>query len=106
MALRPCLDCGTLTSKTRCPKCERPLLNARYAARGTTAQRGLAGDHARISRMYKEQNLPCVRCGNLGTPANPITAGHKTRRADGGTSDPSNYEPQCRSCNSQLNHTT
>jgi len=110
MPLRPCLDCGDLTSGTRCGPCRRLADNARYARRGTTAQRGLSGAHARMSQHYKATDTPCACngecghhegvCGRHGTPDNPITAGHIQARVDGGRSHPSNYRPECRSCNS------
>jgi len=33
MALKPCLDCGTLSATTRCPACTRPLERARDQAK-------------------------------------------------------------------------
>jgi 5-methylcytosine-specific restriction protein A len=110
MPPRPCLDCGTPAQDTRCPTCKAANDNTRYARRGTTAQRGLAGNHARISGHYKDTHAPCAcngecgrhngTCGRQGTPENPITAGHIVPRARGGTNDPTNYQPECRSCNS------
>ena len=100
MPPRPCLDCGTPTRGTRCAPCQARSDNKRYTARGTTAQRGLAGAHARTSQRYKTLKLPCAICGEHGTTENPITAGHIVPRTRGGTSHPSNYQPECRRCNS------
>lgn len=109
MALKPCLDCGTLSTGTRCPDHQRAQDNQRYIRRGTTAQRGLAGQHAAIAQHYRAQHAACTctgcawhdgPCGRQGTPDNPITAGHITPRAHGGTNDPANYRPECRRCNS------
>jgi hypothetical protein len=97
MPLRPCLSCGKPCTTTRCAPCAR----THEAARGTTAQRGLSGDHARMSRHYKDTNAACVHCQQTGTPTNPITAGHIIARSRGGTNDPSNYQPECRTCNSR-----
>lgn len=99
--MRICLDCGTKCDGPRCGPCARVQDNARYARRGSTKERGLSGAHARMSAEFKRLNLPCVDCGMRGTPANPITAGHIVARANGGRSDPTNYVPQCRSCNSK-----
>lgn len=106
MALRPCLDCGTLTDGSRCPRHQADKDNARYARRGTTAQRGLSGAHARMSQLYKDTNRACAICHRHGTPGNPITAGHIIPRSRGGTNDPSNYQPECLSCNSAKQHHT
>ncbi|MGV9536573.1 HNH endonuclease [Streptosporangium sandarakinum] len=105
MLRRACLDCGTPTHGNICPPC----LKVRERKRGTTAQRGLAGDHARMSRHFKAIGATCAcpgcswhegPCARLGTPDNPITAGHIVARAKGGTSEPGNYRPECRRCNS------
>jgi hypothetical protein len=99
--VKPCLDCGTLSSGSRCPAHRLAADNARYAKRGTTAERGLTGAHATVSKRYKSLDLPCSDCGQRGSPQNPITAGHITPRRDGGSNDPGNYKPQCRRCNSR-----
>lgn len=109
MALRPCLDCGTLSSGTRCDTCRKAEANARGARRGTTAQRGLAGAHAAVSAHYRAINVRCEcndcgahdgACGRQGTTDNPITAGHLIARARGGSAA-TGYRPECRSCNSR-----
>lgn len=100
MPMRPCLDCGRPGNGSRCPPCKQRSDNTRYAARGTTAQRGLSGDHARMSRHYKRTDAACVYCGQRGTEDNPITAGHIIARTKGGTNAPSNYQPECRRCGS------
>lgn len=110
MPLRPCLDCGKPTDGTRCPTDRLAHDNARYARRGTTAERGLSGAHARMSRHYRETGAACActtcpehegrPCGRHGTPDNPITAGHIIPRSKGGPSVPDNYQPECRRCNS------
>lgn len=111
MPLKPCIEqgCGTLSPGTRCPPHQRATDNARSKRRGTTAQRGLSGQHAATARAIRHANPPCAcpgcnwhqgLCGLHGTPDNPITAGHITARANGGTSDPSNIRAECRRCNS------
>lgn len=109
MALKPCLDCGDLSDGARCPTHRKTADNARYRRRGTTAQRGLSGPHAAMSRYYKLIDARCEcddcgahdgRCGTRGTKANPITAGHLTARSRGGTAA-TGYRPECRSCNSR-----
>lgn len=102
----PCLDCGRPCAGSRCAPCKLANSNKRYAARGTTAQRGLSGAHARMSRHYKRTNAACVYCQQTGTPDNPITAGHIIARSHGGGSNLSNYQPECRSCNSSKQNRT
>ncbi|TMR11738.1 HNH endonuclease [Nonomuraea turkmeniaca] len=53
-----------------------------------------------MSRHYKDTGARCVYCGQQGTTDNPITAGHIIPRARGGTNEPTNYQPECRRCNS------
>lgn len=114
MALKPCLDCGALSDGTRCPTHTKARANARYARRGTTAQRGLAGTHAAMARYYRTIDATCACttcaehqdnddhvCGVRGTPNNPITAGHIIARIHGGTNTADNYRPECRRCNSR-----
>lgn len=114
MALKPCLGlpdqpCGKLANGPRCDTCRKATDNARSRRRGTTAQRGLAGAHAAMSRAYREADAACEcddcgahdgPCGRRGTPANPITAGHLKARAHGGTPE-HGYRPECRTCNSR-----
>jgi len=114
MALKPCLGipgrpCGKLSSGPRCEPCRKATDNARSARRGTTAQRGLSGQHARVAARYRATDAACEcddcgahdgPCGARGTPTNPITAGHRRARAHGG-SGADGYRPECRSCNSR-----
>jgi hypothetical protein len=79
MALKRCLECPTLTPRTRCPTHER----ARSRARGTTTQRGYGWDHQQ-RKAHDEQGTtpadPCPKCGHpLGPP--PWDQGHTPDRA-------------------------
>jgi hypothetical protein len=76
---KPCLDCGQLTPRTRCPTHER----ARSRARGTTTQRGYGAAHQQ-RKAHDEQGTtpadPCPKCGlPLGPP--PWDQGHTEDRA-------------------------
>lgn len=102
---RPCLDCGELTTQSRCPVHRIMHDNIRYARRGTTRARGLSGTHALMSMLFKQQARTCECpgcgthdgvCGVSGTAANPITAGHILARSFGGTNTPGNYRPECK----------
>lgn len=109
--VRPCLDCGALTTESRCPVHRALSSNLRYARRGTTRERGLSGVHAAMSKLFKDQDRSCEcpccpdvhdgTCGAYGTSQNPITAGHILARSLGGQATPGNYRPECRSCNSR-----
>lgn len=96
MPRRECIECGTLTtSGPRCHSCTR----AKDRARGTTTQRGLGWDHQQVVRQLLNGALVCALCGEPGTPTDPLTGGHITARADGGTNEPGNYQPEHLSCN-------
>jgi hypothetical protein len=80
MALKRCLECATLTPRTRCPTHER----ARSRARGTTSQRGYGADHARLRAhlvtTYHPSD-PCPRCGlPLGLDPDALDLAHTEDR--------------------------
>jgi hypothetical protein len=79
MALKRCLECATLTPRTRCPTHER----AKSRARGTTTQRGYGAAHQQ-RKAHDERGTtpadPCPKCGlPLGPP--PWDQGHTSDRA-------------------------
>jgi len=85
-AMRPCLDCGRLSYRTRCPA--HPLIK--------TAQRGYGGDHQRArAGLQTMLPAPCAYgCGAWLTPSGDWVAAHVV---DG---DPSaGWVASCRSCN-------
>ena len=98
---RPCLDCGQLSDAHRCP----PHLEAwksnqaKYLAsrRGTTSERGYGSAWQRLSRQAIAARPWCAYCGATTN----LTADHITPLALGGTSDASNVQVLCRSCNSR-----
>ncbi|WP_363326415.1 HNH endonuclease signature motif containing protein [Haloactinopolyspora sp.] len=86
---RSCLGCGRLIqSGSRCGSCRRQRHTAAYGGDWRRARAALAG----IDR--------CARCGERGSPANPLTADHVVPVARGGTDDASNLQVLCRRCNS------
>ena len=96
MPRRECLDCRTLTTNgSRCPTCTA----AKSRARGTTTQRGLGWDHQQAAAQILNGAELCAHCGQPGTEADPLEAGHRTARANGGSNDITNYQPEHRSCN-------
>jgi hypothetical protein len=92
-ALRPCLDCGRLSPRSRCPDCER----ARNRRRGSTTQRGYGDEHQRLRAQliatYSPDD-PCARCSEpLGDDPDVLDLGH----IDG---DPTRYSGlEHRECN-------
>jgi 5-methylcytosine-specific restriction endonuclease McrA len=53
--------------------------------------------HLAMTEHYKATGAVCVKCGSK----NDIQADHIVSRSDGGSSDPSNYQPLCGPCNSK-----
>ena len=78
-ALRPCLDCGARTRRTRCPRCESDW-NRRRNARRTQYQ----GAWAATSRRARQAQPWCSICGTLFD----LTLDHE------------HGQVECRSCNS------
>lgn len=99
MAKRPCLDCGRLTTGSRCIDCRRAKDRRRGAGRPTPSQRG----YGSAWRALREQILDrdgrqCTRCGTAGEQGNPLTVDHITAKSHGGSDDPSNLRTLCKRC--------
>jgi len=94
MTTRPCLDCGTPTTKTRCPRCTSRQNRQRDQRRGGSTQRGYGSRWRAVSRPVW-QGKPCSYCG---APAQG--ADHVIPKARGGTDDVANLTPACTACNS------
>ena len=101
--LKPCIDCGTPTSHTRCPQCHTP----RARPRPSSHQRGLGAQHQRIRQIVLAEETYCWRCGKPvdkrlpGTHPHGPTADHIHDRADGGANHRANYRLAHRQCNSR-----
>lgn len=80
--LRPCLDCGMLTSGSRCPPHQTVFSRQRDARRGSRQQRGYDQDWVRLSKAAIAAEPWCHRLGgcrflaDAGTPANPWSTDH------------------------------
>jgi hypothetical protein len=89
MPLRPCLDCGHLTTGgsthegARCPGCARTRAQDRDHHRGTARQRGYDTRHDRLrTRLLPlAYNTPCPRCGEPMLVGQALDLGHSTARA-------------------------
>lgn len=51
--------------------------------------------HVAMTKYYRDNHIACARCGSH----EDIQADHKVSRVEGGSSDPSNYQPLCGPCN-------
>ena len=87
MPPRHCLGCGVLTTATRCATCRA---NRRREAYG--------GDYPKRRAEQIERSPVCERCGERGTPANPLSADHVVPVARGGARG--KLRTLCRRCNS------
>lgn len=99
MGRKPCLDCGTLTTKTRCLGCTRAQSRARDARRGNRHARGLTSEYDRNRAILLANATVCAVCGLPGTRDDPLTAGHIIARANGGTNDLANLRAEHASYN-------
>ena len=85
---RPCLDCGVVTTGTRCPAHRRPTVKVKPAHH--------RGDFASRSARVRATPGPCWICGEGDRPGDPWTADHL---------DPGNPHSELakahRSCNSR-----
>ena len=84
MNQRPCLDCGALTTGSRCPPCR----HARDQRRGSAAERGYgaAWQKVRAEHLALEPWCRCG-CGELATDVDHIVA-----RRSGGSDDHANLQ--------------
>ena len=103
MSQRPCLRCGTLTTRTRCPTCT----TIHETQRTRNRQRPhYTGPYQRHSQKLRQQwtadpYTTCWICGNHAQPGDPWTADHVN---PGQTDSP--LAPAHRSCNSQRGNRT
>ena len=85
-----------LRPQRRCPTHEK----AWQQRRGTTTQRGYGTKHQRLRGKMLTRITRCHYCGTLPSVDNPMTADHRVPVVKGGKTEPSNYVPACRRCNS------
>lgn len=100
MARRPCLDCGTLTTGSRCSGCRLTKDNQRYARRGSRQTRGYDASWERLVAAAIDAHPWCTDCGithDQATAAtNPLTGDHLRWPA----TTLEDVEVVCRRCNS------
>ena len=85
MALKPCLDCGRITTGSRCPSCRRASPYQKHSWR-------------QLSMLVVNRDGVCVRCGSTYY----LNAHHVIPRSQGGPDDVSNLVSLCASCHARL----
>ncbi len=80
MALKPCLDCGRITTGSRCPPCRRASPYQQHSWR-------------QLSMLVVKRDGVCVRCGSNYY----LSAHHVIPRSQGGPDDVSNLVSLCAS---------
>lgn len=90
----PCLICGAVTPATRCPAHQAKRVDTRREA-DRPAHRAAYLDPVYRKARARLRGQPCWICGN---PSD--TVDHILPLSRGGTNDPANLAPACRSCNS------
>lgn len=74
---RPCLTCGELTERSRCPVHERQQQRRYDAHRGSTTQRGYGTEHQRArEQLAATLPRPCGYCGVTIHPGERWDAAH------------------------------
>lgn len=91
MTPRPCLDCGTPSTGTRCPRCRQ-----REWQRRRRATSGWEWNAIRRSILDRDRHR-CRRCG--ATTA--LEVHHRIPLAAGGTNAPENLIVLCHACHRQ-----
>jgi len=80
MALKPCLDCGTLSDQARCPACRGIRNRERDARRGGTTARGYGAGHQQLRDQVAPRVdaglVDCWRCGGRIESGEPWDLGH------------------------------
>jgi 5-methylcytosine-specific restriction endonuclease McrA len=98
-----CLDCGTITTQSRCPVCFQKKIASQpnFIRRKTTSQRGYDSSWQKIRlKVLAKHKFICYYCGTalVGSDA---TVDHLLPLSRGGTSEEKNLVASCRSCNSK-----
>ena len=87
---RPCLDCGTPTPRSRCPKC----MSQRNVERGSSTQRGYDSTWQRVRNAYIARHPLCQWTDPCPLPA--VDVDHITPMRAGGTHKHTNLQSLCR----------
>lgn len=94
---RPCLDCGTPATGSRCPEHTRQAQRQRDIRRGTAHARGYNAEYRHNRRIVlEESNYACRWCGRYAN-----TVDHVIPLSRGGSNDVGNLVASCAYCNSR-----
>ena len=93
---KPCLDCGVLADKPRCPICNKKYQKFKATSRPSRADRGYDANWKRLSKQLRLLQPYCSIC----KATNDLTVDHIIPLSSGGLTVESNLQVLCRGCNS------
>jgi 5-methylcytosine-specific restriction endonuclease McrA len=93
---KPCLDCGVLADKPRCPICNKKYQKFKATSRPSRADRGYDANWKRLSKQLRLLQPYCSIC----KATNDLTVDHIIPLSSGGFTVESNLQVLCRRCNS------
>jgi 5-methylcytosine-specific restriction protein A len=93
---KPCLDCGELANKPRCPVCSKKYEKFKSTSRPSRADRGYDANWKRLSKQLRLLQPYCSFCKRT----KDLTVDHIVPLSNGGFTVESNLQVLCRSCNS------
>jgi 5-methylcytosine-specific restriction protein A len=91
--MRPCLDCGTPSSNTRCPD------HLRHAPKPSAASRGYDNQWTRLSRRARRLQPWCTDCGSTENLQTDHLPSAWERKAAGKTIGLTDVDVVCGDCN-------
>jgi 5-methylcytosine-specific restriction protein A len=94
--LRPCLDCGRPSPRTRCDEHTRSWEQRRPSRR---VKGRYDTKHNKLRAITLREHPWCANCRTGGSAANPLEADHILPHALGGKNIRPNYQTLCRACN-------
>jgi 5-methylcytosine-specific restriction protein A len=93
---KPCLDCGVLANKPRCPICNKKYQKFKATSRPSRADRGYDANWKRLSKQLRLMQPYCSICKRTSD----LTVDHIIPLSSGGITVESNLQVLCRRCNS------
>ncbi len=97
MTLIPCLDCGALTPRSRCPKHERAK-NRQRTRRPTRDNRDTTAWRKLSQACIRRDHETCQHCGATRQQGARLHAHHITSRRAGGPDTLDNLTTICHRC--------
>lgn len=93
---KPCLVCGVLADKPRCPICNKKYQRLKSTSRPSRADRGYDANWKRLSKQLRLLQPYCSIC----KATKDLTVDHIIPLSKGGSTVGSNLQVLCRRCNS------